>query len=130
MSATERPVQDIGSVLDQKIEEAGLNLSDVQVKAVITAVCDVLAQQAKVAVELLKRCRRVHLGKLSISRLDAWVEEQDKKSDPMEHFKRLLLKAEVDLEDEAVLEAIAVARDLLVHASQDINSVFEKLAPQ
>jgi hypothetical protein len=126
MSATESPVRDIESFLDQKIEEAGLDLSDVQVKAVITAVCDVIAWQAKTAMELLKRCRRVQLGKLSMSRLDAWVEEQDTNGDPMEHFKRLLLKAEVDLEDEAVIEALGVARDVLIHAYKYTDSVFEK----
>jgi hypothetical protein len=126
MSVTEGPVQDIESFLDQKIEEAGLDLSDVQVKAVITAVCEVIAWHANTTMELLKRCRRVQLDKLSMSRLLEWAEEQDRKGDPAEHVKRLLLKADVDLEDEAVIEALGVARDVLIHSYKYTDSVFEK----
>jgi hypothetical protein len=128
MIATERPVRDIGSLLDQKIEEAELDLADVQVKAVITALCDALARDAKITVELFERARRVKRGKSSISQLEAWVEEQDNAGDAVQHFIRLLLKADVDLEDDAVIAAMTVAKDVLIHAGHVIDSIFERLA--
>jgi hypothetical protein len=130
MSATERPVQDIGSLLEQKIEEAELDLSDVQVHDVIMALCDVLARQAKMTVELLERARRVKRGKLSINQLEAWVEEQDSIGHSREHFTRLLLKADADLEDEAVIAAMAVVRDVWIYAGNVFDSVFETLEQQ
>jgi hypothetical protein len=127
MSATESPVQDIESFLDQKIEEAELDLSDVQVKAVIMALCDALARDAKITVELFERVRRVKRGKLSISQIEAWVEEQERAGDAVQHFIRLLFKADVDLEDDAVIVAMTVAKDVLIYAGHVIDSVFEEL---
>jgi hypothetical protein len=130
MSASKRSVDPVEAMLDQKIEEAGLDLTDVQVNDVISALCDVLARQAKMMVELFERARRVKRGKSSISQLEAWVEEQDGTGGPTEHFKRLLWKADVDLEDEAVVAAMAVAKDVLIYADTFIDSVFEKLGQQ
>jgi hypothetical protein len=130
MSATKNPVHPLEALLDQKIEEAGLDLTDVQVNDVIAALCDVLARQARLTVELLERARRVKRGKLSINELDKWVEEQDGTGGPTEHFKRLLWKADVDLEDEAVVAAMAIARDVLIYADTFIDSVFETLGQQ
>jgi hypothetical protein len=130
MSATKHPVHPLEALLDQKIEEAGLDLTDVQVHDVISALCDVLARQARIAVELLEGARRVKRGKSSINQLEAWVEEQDGTGGPAEHFKRLLWKADVDLEDEAAVAAIAVAKDVLIYADNFIDSVFETLGQQ
>jgi hypothetical protein len=130
MSASQDSADPITALLEQKIEEAELDLTDVQVSDVIRALCDVLARQAKMTLELLERARRVKRGKLSINQLEAWVEEQERAGGPTEHFKRLLLKADVDLEDEAVVAAMAVARDVLIYADTFIGSVFEKLGQQ
>ena len=129
MSGSQDPMDPM-ALLEQKIEEAELDLTDVQVHDVIRALCDVQARQAKITLELLERARRVKRGKLSIKRLEEWVKEQDKAGGAAEHFKRLLLKADVDLEDEAVVAALAVARDVLIYADRFIDTVFETLGQQ
>jgi hypothetical protein len=130
MTASQDSTHPLEAMLDQKIEEAELDLADVQVKAVITALCDVLARDAELTVELFDRFGRVRLGKLSIDRLEEWVKEQDSAGGPTEHFKRLLFEAGVDLEDDAVIAAMTVAKDVLIYAGNFIDSVFETLGQQ
>ena len=124
MSGSQDPMDPM-ALLEQKIEEAELDLTDVQVHDVITALCKALAQDAKMVVQLMLRARRVKRGTMSMSRLEAWVKEQESKGGVVEHFKRLLLEAEVDFDDEAVVEAMAVARDVLIQADHFIGSLLE-----
>jgi hypothetical protein len=129
MSRSQDPM-DPTALLEKKIEEAELDLTDVQVNAVIMALWDVLTRHFGMLDELFKRLRRVQRGTLSINSLDKWVEEQDSPGGPTEHFKQLLLKADVELEDEAVVSALAVAKDVFIYADKCIDSVFEKLEQQ
>jgi hypothetical protein len=124
MSGLQDPMEPI-ALLEKKIDEAELDLTDVQVHDVIAALCTALAQHLKIVVQLMRSARRVKRGTMSMSRLEAWVEEQDRKGGVVEHFKRLLLEAEVDFEDAAVIEAMAVARDVLIEADNFIGSILE-----
>jgi hypothetical protein len=85
----------------------------------------VLARHAEMTLQLLERARRVERGKLSMRRLEAWVKEQDDTYDSKRHFKHLLLKAEVDFDDEAVRAAMAVAIDVWIYAANVFDSVFD-----
>jgi hypothetical protein len=124
MSGSQDPMDPM-ALLEQKIEEAGLDLTDVQVHDVIAALSKVLARHLEMTLQLLKRARRVKHGKMSMSKLEAWVKEQESKGGVIEHFKRLLLEAEVDFDDEAVIEAMAVAIDVLIQADNFIGSILE-----
>jgi hypothetical protein len=125
MCASQDSTGSIATLLEQKIEEAELDLTDVQVSAVIMALCDVLSRHAEMAVQLLERARRVKRGKLSMKRFEAWVKEHDDTYDSKQHFRRLLLEAAVDLDDEAVRATMAVAIDVWTHAGNVFDSVFD-----
>jgi hypothetical protein len=74
MSVTKRPMHPIESLLDQKIEEAGLDLTDVQVNEVIKMLIKVMRQNTENLKRLLDRARAVVRGRISPAQFKAWVE--------------------------------------------------------
>jgi hypothetical protein len=106
------------TVLEQKIEEAELDLTDVQVNDVIMALCKVLVRHAEMGLQLLGRARDVKRGRMSMKRLETWVEEQDGRGDDMHYLERLLLKADLDFEDEAVIAALQVVKEVLTYFAE------------
>jgi hypothetical protein len=115
MSVTKRPMHPIESLLDQKIEEAGLDLTDVQVNEVIKMLIKVMRQNTENLKRLLDRARAVVRGRISPAQFKAWVEEQNEAGGDMQHLYMLLCNAEIDLDDEAVNAAVLVAEDVLAH---------------
>jgi hypothetical protein len=115
--------EELFALLDKRVDEADLDLSDVQVKSVIGAMYGTLHWRNETMLGIIDRFTESR-GKARAERSDRFQKELEAFTANINgDFENQLWDMGLDLADEAVSAAVRIAREVLNYAQEDTSDL-------